>query len=651
MSSNFTLGGYDAKSCPEKVRKTFDPAYADVVAEAPTPGAFRRMTAGVRHEEVVGAAWLAALPAEQIAMIPACDRSDASKRRREKLTAKIMANPGTVTVIWNARMRPQSTTHRTGEPDAIVLHGFRDNGRPIWVPVDVKDHNPLEGAAKAKPWLISTLAAPAYADATSATIGDGVPQKVDAMQLAHYHRMLEHLGYAADTPIGGVIGRDGSSIVWHHLDAALYGRVGAKVAAIDVYDREFASRVEIVEAAQQGIALVGPEWKPECGECPFRAVCHDELKLVLDHITLLPGVTADRAQAHYAADVRSVTELASLDHRTAVLVDAAVPVTTMLGVAATTDPATPVTELGFRFKPAQIAALAATGVGTASDVSRLDPRTAKYEGTGVWRLADSIDQARVAKVDQVHRARNVEFVDVPRATIEVDFDIEDAALPGAGKLVYQFGLRIVGRKRAGEDVKERAEYYSHDDFTGTEAGEAKAFASFWEQLMATQVWAKANKWGFKAFHYTHHEPSEFARLAAKHAGQPGVPSVADIEAFFASRDCVDLYPVLAKQLVWPTESVSLKKLATHVSFAWRDEAPGGDNSITWYTEAMETTDLDQRDALIERLRQYNADDCHAQLALRNWLTRLGENRRPGRLLPSVEELDARFTRLIRRPVR
>ena len=41
-------------------------------------------------------------------------------------------------------------------------------------------------------------------------------------------------------------------------------------------------------------------------------------------------------------------------------------------------------------------------------------------------------------------------------------------------------------------------------------------------------------------------------------------------------------------------------------------------------------------------RLYNADDVHAQVAIRDWLTSLGEARHPGKKLPDIATLDRRF---------
>jgi hypothetical protein len=633
----FLLGGYDAKSCPEKVRKSHDPVYAEIELEAPTSGAAQRMEAGVLREIVVGELWLSALEPRKIKAIPACDRSAESKKMREELTLELMRKPGNVQVIWNARLPQLFGSHRTGEPDALV-RGRARNGIPVWIPVDVKDHRSLEGTSKAKPVQASALAKPSRDDATALNLGVGVPQKSDALQLAHYHRMLEELGFAGSKPTGGIIGREGV-IVWHDLEADIYLHENlGRTNALAFYDNEFESRVDIAKAALSGEALTGPEWKSECTDCPFRTVCRDELKLDLDHITLLPGITPKRAKAHYAAGVTRVDQLARLDYRTARLVDLGVDVNAAIDSAEASNSSAPATDL------INVASnvLETLELRTASDVAKLDKATACYSNSGVWNLSGSIDQARVTKVGKVHLQRGVTYVDLIPSTIEQDVDIEDC-----DGLVYLIGVRTVGRKKEGEDWKLRSEYNAFVDWSNTPEGEARVFAEFWAHIQSWREKAKTNKWGYRAYHYTKHEDSAFIGLAERHAGAPGVPSVEDVRAFLDSKEWIDLYPVVSQQLIWPTESVTLKDIAKWVRFSWRDSDPGGGNSIAWYKLAINAEEDSIRTDNQDRLLKYNADDCQAQAEIRDWLNSLGESRQPGKRLPNVAQLDKRFSRRAR----
>lgn len=631
MSVPVLLGGYDAKTCPEKTRKSYAPEYQGVELDPIPPGDLARMSAGNRFETEIGEAWEAAL-GKKFHRIPDCDRSDESKKARAEETARIMSNPGRVVVIWNARLEPQTDTHRTGEPDALIRVGKRGDVH-LWAPADVKDHRSLEGTRKGAEWAVSELDDPTKTSAR--VIGDGVPQRVDGMQLSHYHRMLEKLG-VADTARGAIIGREGV-LLWHDLTKSLYrhSELGT-VSALEYYDHEFARRVMIAQGARRGEILSQPEWKSECGSCQFRTTCHDELRIDFDHITLLPGVTPDRARPHYDRRNTTVASLARLDYPTASLVDAGVNVAAVIAQAALVDVSTPVNEIA---DTDDVAKLACAGIANAADVRSLCARTASYTGSSVWHLADTIDKARVAKAGKVHLARNTAYVTLERTAIEEDVDIEDA-----NGYVYLIGVRTTGRKRQGEDWKVRGEYHAFVNWDQTPQGEARVFAEFWEHVNGMRAYAKANRYGYRMYHYSKHEPSSFKALAVRHAGQPGVPTVSDVDQLFASKEVVDMYPLLTQQLIWPTESNTLKELAKWVRFSWRDSDPGGGNSLAWYELATCSDDESVREENRKRILEYNADDCAAQVAIRDWLTRLGEARQPGKRLPSVESLDRRFRR-------
>jgi len=634
----FFLGGYDAKSCPEKTRKTYDPAYADVELDPIPVGDVGRMEAGNVFEDEMERKIAEALEGKAY-LVPACTRSKRSKKNREKLTLEVAHNPGNYTVIWNARLPQQKETHRTGEPDLLVLYGFTADGKPMWLPVDVKDHSVLSGSSSSK-YPVSQFETPQYQDAVETDLGKGSGRKEDLLQLAHYQRMLEHEGLdARGTSIGGVIGREGG-IVWFDLHKpVLRHNVLGPVSALAYYDYEFAFRVEIARSALSGVAEVGPEWKAECNSCIFRSTCHMELKNDLDHITLVPGITPNRAVVHYERDVEQIGALARLDHRTAVLVDANVDVAGMISWAHQVGPSALVTEWKPLKAKAAVEALKVTGVKTAKDALSLDYETARYSLSGVWDLPGRIDQARVMKTGKVFKARGIDAVSIPRSAFEQDFDVEDY-----DGFVYMIGIRTSGRKKRGEDIRTRAECRTFVTWEQTAQEEARVFAEAWEHLQSQMAYAKHNRYGYKAYHYGHHERSTFKTLAARHAGLPNVPTVQEVEDFFNLSDVIDLHKVISEELVWPTESLSLKDAAKWARFSWRDSDPSGDNSRAWYLAAISDPDESVRNENRERLIEYNVDDVHAQEHIRDWLTRLGEARQPGTRLKEVSSLEGWFRR-------
>ena len=85
-------------------------------------------------------------------------------------------------------------------------------------------------------------------------------------------------------------------------------------------------------------------------------------------------------------------------------------------------------------------------------------------------------------------------------------------------------------------------------------------------------------------------------------------SVQDIETLFDPTRAVDLYfDVVLKATEWPTRDYSIKTLAKHLGFNWRDTHPSGAASIEWFHRWVETQD----GAIKQRILDYNEDDCRA----------------------------------------
>jgi len=77
-----------------------------------------------------------------------------------------------------------------------------------------------------------------------------------------------------------------------------------------------------------------------------------------------------------------------------------------------------------------------------------------------------------------------------------------------------------------------------------------------------------------------------------------------------------------KKTDWPLGSYSIKALAQYLGFRWRDESPSGALSILWFNEYISKQDP----AMLERIRQYNEDDCRATLVLKDALVRMNAER-------------------------
>jgi hypothetical protein len=199
-------------------------------------------------------------------------------------------------VLLGAALASPETEHRKGRPDLLIRVGESSEGGFGYLPGDVKSHSLLSASGQ-KTVLITPLESLARGAPTQVLSGIGPRsshRQNDLMQLAHYWRMLEALGYASTRgPMGGLIGpdtfeRDSPFLVWQQLDEPFVttfsrSRGTAVRTALERYDHEFGFRVDIAEVAlvqdrpDAPEPLVRPIIVNECDSCPWHEVCLEEL--------------------------------------------------------------------------------------------------------------------------------------------------------------------------------------------------------------------------------------------------------------------------------------------------------------------------------------------------------------------------------------
>lgn len=606
-------GAYAPKECDRKASNDNDPFYRDAPWDPPTEAALDRMADGVAFESEVGEKFFAAL-GKRIAMLEG-DRTPESKAAREARTIELMRDPGDVQVIWNARLtatKDGKQGPRVSEPDFLVRTQRNRQGAWMWAAGDVKHHKLFENVGKkTRTWLASTLADPAREDAAEFEHG-GLVKLGDALQLAHYQRHLEWLGFEDPDCWGAVIGKPDEEgnlkLVWIKLDHQHYSR--ERKTALGIYDTKFEHIQKVIERALMRehdpslLPLARPDKRGECGECKWRTVCSDDRK-DLDNLTVLPGITVERAKVHYDVGVDTVTRLSRLN----------IP-----------------------------GALAVESGKTREEVEKVDETVAQYVGKRTWNLVGSIDQARVWRAGKAHRARGAERVNLERMPIELDVDIEDVE----GR-IYLIGVNASGRSRRNDtgDSKSRREFHAFVSWDDSDAVSARVLAEFWSYLQTMRAYARTNHWGLRAYHYGPHEVTMLSKVARAAGGEKvgrtlTVPTEEQLLDLFDSNAWVDMYPTVSRQVVWPAEDMTLKSIAALCGHTWRDVDPSGANSMSWYRDAIAGEDSPERRAARSRILSYNEDDCTATLAIRDWLGRASIEGNLGQGLPSVEDLDARF---------
>ena len=654
-------GGYFANSCLKQVSNDNDHFYNPADRADPGVVAQTLMDGGIEFESLVGEALKEIFAGDpEVVFIPSCDRSDKSKKKRERAT--IAAMKSGARFIWNARL--PRFGDRISEPDWLERLGDapKANGKWAYAPGDVKHARAIHPTTSERVWYSADFNREGFASATAAFRATGYPQLKHSLQLAHYFRHLQDLGFATEESKvwGAIYAKEGTRIyrdlnepIYLHLDRSSSSRT--RMSALEVYDQEFALRILIAKAATlrddpETAPPVGPEvCGPSC-DCPWRVVSEEELE-ERDSIILLQGITFGIAQPLLELGITKRSQLARLDWKTARLLDSDINVHALINLAKSEPAKTKIEKILVsevvdgkadhviaREVAKATEVMAAIKVKTTGDLlEMLDSKTLALAGAKVNRLADHIDQARCTKANagkgRVVRRRGFTHVAVPAGAVQLDIDMEN------DDHIYLWGVRANIKTRG----VERSEYRAFVSWDRTDEGEAKAFSEFWQYLVAVRKWAKDGHIGsFNAYHWSEAEDRCMKALAKKHAGYPGIPSMEELEAFLTSSEWVDLYTILKEQTIWPTPDLSVKSVAKYLKFFWRDEQASGGASVNWYREATLADEEDVRSLAQTRLLEYNEDDVKATFEIRKWLHSLSVGRRAGVKLPSVEDLESSF---------
>ncbi|HET7016791.1 MAG TPA: TM0106 family RecB-like putative nuclease [Streptosporangiaceae bacterium] len=618
-------GGYLAKRCPVK-------AQWDVLVPAeplpPSPPLQRRLDRGVAFEREVVTRLVELHPGAVVITAQDPERTDAVKAARETETLRAMTDG--VPLIIAGRLPTDLVGRRVGEPDLLVAV----DGGSRYRPVDIKHHRTLQGVpGDSSPGLARQSTGSVQALCSSldrlaweyAAAADGVSARKrgeDLLQLAHYQRMLESIGFAAeDGRLGGIVGVEGT-VTWYDLDATLWqtpsvsGRRKNR-STMAVYDFEFDFRLDIIAVAAQHRVdpavqtLVVPVRITECDECPWWSWCGPQLQAGAGDVSLLPGVGWRAWRTHRAHGVTDRAELAGLDYRTATLVAAGVDLRPVLAALDSAPDSTSIVDIVGERGKSRLASLAAAGIDTLGDARSLDEKTASYSDAPMRDLPQQIDNARAALgPSPAYRRRGVDQVSVPRAEIEVDIDMENTE-----DGVYLWGTLVT-------DESGRSDYRAFVTWEPLTAEvEADLFRQFWSWLTGLRKQAKDHRKVFRAYCYNASaENGQLRRIAA------ALGLDREVAEFIGSGEWIDLLAVFGAQLI-TGQSAGLKNVAGLAGFAWSVPDPSGAGSIVRYDDAIRGSA-----AAIDWLLEYNRCDVEATRALRNWLD--GD----ARDCPSVQDL-------------
>ena len=184
----------------------------------------------------------------------------------------------------------------------------------------------------------------------------------------------------------------------------------------------------------------------------------------------------------------------------------------------------------------------------------------------------------------------------PTKPIELYFDIETDPTQD---IVYLHG--VVEQKNERKIFKSFVARDISDD------EEKRAWNEFWKYIRGFDE----DQWAM--YYFSKYERTQFRHLAEKY---PDVASQTEVEWLFDPNRSIDLYyDIIKKYTEWPTYNYSVKTLAQHLGFNWRDENPSGAASIQWFNDWCVSKD----EKILQRILDYNEDDCIAMIVVKDKL--------------------------------
>lgn len=567
------LDAYAARSCPVKTHNKYD---ATIVKPAPSDESLQEIFAGGKAFEDSLLDLLAELTPLVADLRPL--EAEGWPEREAATAAAVRAG---IPIILYPSLPVDPLGHRSGRPDVLIRGEDRPDGQPGYLPVEAKRHRIVERRNTAwSPLQISSLQRPLRRDAIAV---DGVSvrasREADLLQMAHYWRQLEALGWSAGgQPTAGVIGTDiwpqageAYAICWINLRAKMirtFARTTSEGwvsrAPLERYDHEHTFRVKVASVAQRRTGapddpapMVSPIVVRECGYCEWWESCrssmaHDDLSLRIEKSRL---------------DVREISVLRNL------------------GVCTVHDLAvTGLDDLLPRYLPE------VTHRDNTEDRLRLAARRAKllHGGVELERIDDSPIVLRTPAV-------------------EIDFDIETSA----AERTYLWGFLV-------RDVASGAEpyYKAFVRFEDLDDEGEIALAGQAAQWLGHLLDANPDT---LVYHYSDYEAVHVRKLAQV-SHDPLIERMAnELTGRF-----VDLFPIMRRHF-FGAHGLGLKVVANaEAGFEWRDDDPGGLNSQRWFRDAVHAPDPQTRSEAAERVLAYNEDDVRATACLRDWLRTLDD---------------------------
>lgn len=166
-------------------------------------------------------------------------------------------------------------------------------------------------------------------------------------------------------------------------------------------------------------------------------------------------------------------------------------------------------------------------------------------------------------------------------------------------------------------------YRAFEDFSTT-GDEGRHVAEFWQWLQRRLAAAAAS--GVRAQVYVYAAQGEnywlrhyAARFGGRDYGEVRMPTMSEVNALLNSPQWCDVFQVVRKALV-ATGSLGLKHVAPMAGFRFSQQGMDGRAAVALFETALRPAAEEALSAR-QRLQRYNADDCYATRAVREWLRR------------------------------
>ena len=499
--------------------------------------------------------------AELLATHPDAVTANSSEHTLDLLTA------GT-TIVLRGRLSNESRTLTTTVP--VLVRVGKTNEGFSYAPLIIKNHEITESATtrSLQKTTVTELLPTTGEEITGVGLRSTPGVRRDTLALAGMSRLLADHRLNDPKWRGGIIDRRGD-LYWVPLDSDYYPK--ANLAQFDQLVAERLDLLVAIDNREPDSMVSDPYWHRECTECEFSKYCQPVLE-ELDDVSLVRFSNYSQQHLMRANGISTRAKLAELD-----------PV------------------------KAQKAKVHPNSVGGVEGV--LAP--------SFDRLDDLIYRARSYEMKTMLRIFEPAKMGCPTADVEIDVDMEYY-----GDSTYLWGA-YVSTKSPIEGIAEGYQaFFNFDELTFE--SEQRIFQEFWQWFMGQREIAVSAGKSFAGYCFWEHAENSMMNRAVT-PPLPNGPKMADLEEFRGAnpKQWLDMHAYAKNQIQTAGQS-GLKQMAVAAGFQWRDEAPSGEASMSWYEVAIGAAPAEAQ-ASQERLLQYNEDDCRATKALRDWLNADAQN--------------------------